>query len=367
MPSYKVLRVKVPPHLRINVITPKCLGDTPAAAILRPKNLAPPASVTKTGDKQYSIVFEASCANETVDLALTSAAFSFIGFLKGLFLAFFFFLNINFWKSLLPGGGFWSSFSLKTFLVRSFVVSGLLFVCLVGLEVSGVKIHKPFSGWLNTLTMAEISGDKLREIIGFDKQDKFFTSKEAYEFHARTGKKLDEVYLMTYVVEDDQKYRLLVRKNFLAADDLDSAENICDKELDAEIPNASHYKLFMKNSGLKSDLSMAFAEWTNKSKGIVSDDYLMFVTRENTKTWQASVEEIEASDTTGLDEAGSDFGLERNGMDNETYRKVIIDRLNAELRLPPETDVEFDQGKAYFYLDADSKANFRCVRRLAAL
>lgn len=355
MNTYTLFRKKVPPTLRVHVITPRSLGDKPIAKITKPSNLTQPKNVLKTAACQYEIVFDASCNGETVDVQLSASESFVAAFLK--------MFTWAFWWGLVPGRNFWTFTGLKIFLIRSIMVTGIFFICLVGLELYGVKTHTPLSNWLNTQTMAENAADKIKEIVGWDEQSPFFQSQEAINFHTRTGKELDKVYLVMSVINGAETYKMLVRKNFLPADDLDSAEDICEKELDAEIPSIANYRLFM-GSDIKSDLDRAFAEWTSDSKGLTSDDYRLYLPPEYVATWQISVAEIKASDSAGLNEQGAAYGLQRNGMDDDDFKKDIIKRLNEQLRLPAETDIEYDEGMASFFLDADSEANFRCVRRL---
>ena len=180
MSQHSLLRIKIPPTLRVNVITPKSLGDNPSVKITRPKNLNQPVSVSKTGTNQYVIVFDASSAGETVDITLTSAAFSIKDFFSGLLV----FFKLSFWLGFLKLS-YWTSFPWKTFLIRSGIVSGALFFVLVTLELTGVRAHKPVSKWLNTLTMAENAGDRIKDLVGWNNADPFFQSEEANNFNTR--------------------------------------------------------------------------------------------------------------------------------------------------------------------------------------
>ena len=359
MNSYALDRVKIPPTLRLYISTPKSLGDSPTAKITRPKNLAPPTSVSKTADKQYVIVFDPSTNGETVDVTLTAAAFSF----KSLFA----FLTFGFWLGLLPGRDFFTLAGFKTFAVRSAIFSGVLFFALVGLELWGVETRTSFSKWLDTLTMAENTGEKIKELVGWSKDDPFFQSDDAIMFKTRTGKDLKKVYSIMTATDEYGSYRLLVRKDFLSADDLDSAENICEKEMDAEIPSVAIYQL-LASDDVRSDLNFAFAEWTDTPYGFISDNYELYLLPEYLSTWRMGVAEIRSSNGTVLNDLGETYDIIReSNMDDEDFQNVMIKYLNQQLRLPAETDVQYDDGVASFYLDADDEAKFRCVRRLPPL
>lgn len=367
MPESYFKRLKVPPTLRINIVSSFDLGDNPSVIIINPRNVAQPKSVSKTGNNQYTVVCDPASVGETVDLKLVSAKFSVMDFCKKLFFGIFFFLSLSFWKSLLPGGGFWSgllSVNFKTFFVRTFMFSGVLFICLVGLNVSGVEVHKPFSKWLDTFTLAESSGDRIRQIFSFDTPDPFFGSQEADDFLTRTGKTLDKIYVMTTIMEGDTSYRMLIRKVFLSADDLDAAEDICEKELNAEVPSLEDYYLIQNNEDVRSELELAFAEWTSTDRGILSDDLVLFLPMEHVETWHENVKTIKNSAGESLKEFGEIHGVQQEDMDDDEFKRAIISQLNKELRLPNYTDIEYDEGTPSFYLDADHEANFRCVRKL---
>lgn len=352
--EYRWLRIKIPPTLRVNFVTPRSLGDSPAAKITRPKNLAQPSGVMKVGDKQYTVSFNAGSANETVDVVLSSGVFNASSLLA--------IFTLTLWLSLLPGRDFFRTFSFKTFISRTLVFTGLMFVILVSLEVMGISVHKPFSRWLNTLEMAERSGDAIKGLFG--KIDPFFTSQEADDFYSRTGSKLEKRYLMTMVSDEKTKYRMLVRKEFFPADDLDSAEDICEKELSAVIPVKTDYDLILKGEDLRSNMNFSFAEWTSTGRGILSDDYQLFILPEHVSTWQISVAEIKGTAGSALTEMANTYGLQRSDMDDADLREAMIKNINKELRLPAETDVVYKDSVASFFLDADSQANFRCIRKL---
>ncbi len=358
MNDYTLNRVKIPPTLRLYISTPQSLGDNPTAKITRPKNLAQPTNVSKTADKQYMIVFDASSAGESVDVTLTAAAFSF----KSLFA----FLTLSFWLGMLPRRDFFTLAVFKTFAIRSVLFSGALFFVLVGLELSGVETRTSFSKWLDTLTMAENTGEKIKDLVGWSHDDPFFQSEDARMFKTRTGKDLDKVYLVMTATDENGAYRLLVRKNFLSADDLDSAENICEKEMNAEIPSVAIYQLL--SSDVRSDLTFAFAEWTSTAYGFISDDYGLYLLPEHSSTWQMGITEIRSSKGPVLDDLARTYDFIRDtGMDDEDFQNVLIQNFNLILRLPLETDVQYNDGIASFYLDADDEANFRCVRRLPSI
>ncbi len=360
-----VFRKKVPVNQRLTVAILKSLGDNPKCSITKPSNLTPPVNVLKEAECQYTIVFHKSTVGETVDFSLTAAQFSLWSMIKGFFAAIFMIFTLMFWKSLLPGGTFWSSFSVKKFIVRTFVFSLILFVGLLGMELSGFHHHKKFLRWLNTLEMVESTSGKIKGLVGLNGDDGFFKSEEAIDFYVRTGQKLEEVYLMTDALENDgEKYRLLVRRNFHSAYDLDSARNICYSEIDARIPDMVDYQLFMQSGAIGSNLELAFAEWTTSGYGVMSDDYELFIIRENSKTWQDRVEIIQSLIGSALDEYAKNYEAVRGDLDDEDFRKAIISVLNREVRLPSETDVIFKQGVPYFYLAADCEANFRCIRKL---
>lgn len=352
--QYTFLRIKVPPALRVNLVTPRSLGDSPAGKITRPKNIGQPSSVAKTGDKQYEVVFSPSSAHETVDLVLSSGKFSFSSLLA--------LFTLSFWIGMLPGRDFFRTFSVGNFISRVFMMSGILFVALVSLELCGVNIHKPFSRWLNTLEMAERSGDMIKGWLG--ESDPFFQSKEAHDFYSRTGKKLEKSYLLAVVIDEKTEFRMLVRKDFFPADDLDSAKNICEKEIDAMIPEKNDYDLIMKHGDMRSTINFAFAEWTLTDRGILSDDYELFILPEHVATWQVSVAEIQGSSGNALTGLAKDYDLDRGDMDDEELREKMIGLINRQVRLPLDTEVKYDDNVASFYLDADSQANFRCIRKL---
>lgn len=353
------IKIKVPQHLRVNVVTPKGLGDNPTAVITSPKNVPNPTNVVKIGENQYEVIFAPSSVGETVSLTLSSVR---VGLFKSLLSIF----TLVFWLNLFPNRQTFTSFSFKIFFVRSLIASGFLFVSLVGLQLSGVNIHQPFMRWLNTMDMVENTVDKIRQVIGMDETDPFFQSKEALAFYSRTGQKLSDVYLMTYVIEEDKKYRLLVKKDFFPADDLDAAEDICEKELNAVVPGLRDYHLLMKNVSLVDNLKLSFAEWTTESRGMMSDDYMLFVSPDDIKAWQMNIESIKNGDSIDLDEIGGGLNVDRDEMNDQTYVNAIIKAFNNELRLPVDVEVEYEMNIPFFYLDADSEANFRCVRRLTA-
>ena len=220
--EYTALRIKIPPTLKVYLLTDKNLGDSPIPRITRPKNLAAPTGATKIADKQYAVTFAQGTAGETVDLVLSSVTVGFFRSMLAIFTA-------AFWLSLLPGKDFFRTFSLKTFIIRSLIASGVLFMLLVSLELAGVSVHKPFSGWLNTLFMAERAGDKIKSM--FNEPDPFFKSEEAVKYYERTGHRLEKMYTMAAVVYDEKTEKMLIRKKFIAADRIKAAKGICEKEI----------------------------------------------------------------------------------------------------------------------------------------
>ena len=360
-----IYRKKVPNSQRLTIATIKNLGDNPKIAILKPSNLTPPVSVLKEAECQYTIVFHKSTVGETVDFSLTAANFSLWGMIKDMFFAIFALFTLTFWKGLLPGGTFWSTFSFKRFFVRTVVFSLIVFVGLLGMELSGFHHHKKFLRWLNTLEMVESTSGAIKGAIGLDGDDGFFKSEEALNYYSRTGHKLGDDYILTDVIENgDEKYQMLIRKQFHSGFDLDSAENICWGEIEGDIPAMGDYYNFMNNDAVKSNLDLAFAEWTDTSYGLMSDDYELFIVRENSKTWQSRVEIINSLSGSALEEFAKNYDVPRADLDGDDYRDAIVAAVNREVRLPAETNVIYRDGVPSFYLDADREANFRCIRKL---
>lgn len=355
--QHTALRIKVPPTLKVYLLTDKNLGDSPIPRITRPSNLAQPTGASKVADKQYAVTFDPGTAGETVDLVLSSVQ---VGFFRSLLAIF----TLTFWLSLLPGKDFFTNFSLKTFIFRSFALSGVVVFILIGLELAGVSIHKPFSRWLNTLEMAERAGDKIESL--FSEPDPFFKSEEAVKFYERTGHRLEKMYTMTAVVYEDVTEKMLIRKAYFAADHLDAAEDICEKELGGKIPPMADYTLWMKSDNVRGELNLAFAEWTSTSRGFISDDYELFISPENIATLQMNMAEIKASAGETLTELAKNYDLERGGLGDDDLKIKLVEFLYKQLNMPAGTDIVYDEGKTRFFLDAENESKFRCVRRLPA-
>lgn len=358
----------VPPVLRINFSTSKSLGDNPIAKIVNPLNFPDPKIQKVDGaTNQYLVIFDPRCQKEIVDIKLISADFSLLNLLKRLFCGLFFFLFPSFWKSLFSKA-FWSGMlhmNFNTFFAKFFIGTGLLMAVLITLEVVGVDVRSGFTKWLDQLTMAETYAGKIRHFVGMDGADPFFKSAEAGAYFDRTRRDLSNDYEIFQVTAGDEKYRLLVRKNFLPATDLDDAADVCGKEIDAYIAEASDYQLFMSNPDIKSYLNLAYAEWTDTSESWMPNDNVeLFLPTEHKKTWQANVDSIKRSDTDSLNKLGTDYGILRDGMDNQDYQVAIIAYLNKQVGLPSATIIKYDDGVASFSLDEDDNANYRCVRRL---
>ena len=316
--QYSASRIKIPPHLKVDLLTDKDLGDAPVARITNPKNLPQPSNVAKISNKQYVVYFASGSAGEVVDIVVSSVP---VGFFRSMLVVF----TLTFWSSFIHNKDSFRNFSLKTFIVRSLVVSGLLFVVLVGLVLSGVSINRPFARWLNTLDMAQGTADKIESL--FSKPDPFFQSAEATRFYERTGHRLEKVYTMAAVVYEDVTEKMLIRKNFFPADHLDAAEDICAKEIGAEVPDMPDYKLWVANDGVRGELSLAFAEWTETSRGFVSDDYELFVSPENVATLQMSMAEIKGSSGDKLTELADNYDVKRNGKSDDDLKIELLEFL----------------------------------------
>jgi len=355
--------LKVPPNLRLSVVVGKNLGDTPVVTITNPRNLKNPTAV-KTGTNQYELMFDAGCAGETVNVTMAATGrWAFLNFFTG-FLKLF---TLTFWMNLIPGRGFWTTFSWKTFMMRSLMVSGMLFMLLVVLELSGVTIHKRYLNWLNTMDMVSDAVYKIKGITGLDDTDPFFKGSEAQRFYTRTGKKLQDAYLMTSVSEEDESYRLLISKEFYIASELDDAEDHCANEIGGEIPTLKDYYLMMKESSLTDQMMFAFAEWINYPYGIVSDDYMLWVMPINVQTYEAALQAINNGSADSLMDMAENYSIDKNGLTDEEFKTRLLVAVKNELRLPLEADITSKDGQTIFYLDEDEHANYRCVRKLPML
>lgn len=355
--------LKVPPTLKVSVAVGKDYGDSPTITITNPRNL-PAATAIKTGKGQYDIIFQASCVGEIVNLTLSPADAKFFSrMFSGIFAIF----TLNFWLSMLPGRGFWSDFSWQRFMARSLIVSGMLFVCLIGLELTGLDFHKRYLNWLNTMDMVEDAVAGIRNVIGLDDKDPFFKSAEASQYYVRTGTKLEEAYMMTSVHDDGDSYRMLVGKNFFIASELDDAQTSCANDIDGEVPSLKDFYILMKNEALADKLNFPFAEWTTYPRGVISDDYMLWILPENVKTYESAVASVNNGTAEELQSIADNYGFNYSGLTDEEFKAQLLDAVKNDLRLPMDVDIESENGQTVFYLDENRQANYRCIRKLPAL
>jgi len=359
--TYKGL--KVPPTLRVSVAVGRDFGDSPVVTITNPRNL-PPATAQKTGAGQYDIVFSASCVGETVSLTLSPHARNIF---SGMFSGFLALFTFTFWLGMLPGRGFWSNLSWQRFVARSLMFSGMLFFGLVALELGGVSFHKKALRWLNTMDMVADAVDKIKDITGLDNTDPFFQSVAADQFYMRTGTKLQDAYLMTSVTEDGESYRMLIGKNFFGANELDEAQATCANDVGGEVPTLKDFYLLMKNESLASQLNFPFAEWTTYPRGVISDDYMLWLLPLNVKTYENALASVNTGTAESLKDMAENYNIDSSGLTDDEFKSLLLNAIKGELRLPRATETESNNGQTIFYLDENHQANFRCVRKLPML
>lgn len=355
--------LKVPPGLRLVVATGQDIGDAPTVKILNPRNL-PEATAHKMSTGQYELVFAASCVGETVTVSLIPEDRQFFGNLLAGFLSLF---TFHFWLSLLPGKGFVANFSWQRFMVGSLIASGFLFLVLVAIELTGVQFHKKYFRWLNTMEMVSNTVDKIQDITGLNESDPFFKSSESDQYYMRTGNKLHDDYLVMSVKSEDDNYRMLISKNFFAAKELDDAQEVCAGDIGGELPSLLDYRLLMKNESLFNQLNFAFAEWTTYPKGIVSDDYFLWLLPMSIKTYEQALENVNTGSSEALDDLADNYNIEKAGLADDEFKELILRAIKNDLRLPQAAETVSENGKTLFYLDENYQANFRCVRKLPAL
>ena len=355
--------LKVPPTLRVSVAVGTDFGDSPKITITNPRNL-PEATSIKTGKGQYDIVFQASCVGETVSLTLSPADAKFFSRIFSGFLVLF---TLSFWLGMLPGRGFWSDFSWQRFMARSLIASGMLFVCLIALELTGLDIHKRYLKWLNTMDMVEDAVASIKNVVGLDDTDPFFKSSEASQYQIRTGRKLENDYLMTSVNDDGDSYRMLVGKNFFIASELDDAQASCAHDIDGEVPSLKDFYILMKNDSLVDKLNFPFAEWTTYPKGVMSDDYMLWILPDNVRTYESAVASVNRGTADELQAIADNYGFDYSGLTDEEFKAQLLEAVKNDLRIPADVDVESENGQTVFYLDENRQANYRCIRKLPAL
>jgi hypothetical protein len=123
----------------------------------------------------------------------------------------------------------------------------------------------------------------------------------------------------------------------------------------------------MKNEALADKLNFPFAEWTTYPKGVISDDYMLWVLPDNVKTYESAVASVNNGTMEDLQNIADNYGFSYSGLTEEEFKTQLLDAIKNDLRLPLTVDVKSKDGQTVFYLDENHQANYRCIRKLPAL